>query len=96
QYELMDFSIQCKFKNPKYKIPVGEIQLNNSPVKNKICVCLYYQIFDKIKEHAKLLKNEKENSEKDVEEKKRKFIELEYENNILREMNKKIKDEKYE
>ncbi|CAG8782515.1 15251_t:CDS:1, partial [Cetraspora pellucida] len=68
QYKLMNFSIQCKFKNPKYKIPVSEIreflniinkknddnhirffvsnvelgdnalrELNNSPVKNKIC-----------------------------------------------------------
>src|ERR1043165_2501863 len=38
----------------------------------------------------------KDKLEKDDENKKRKFIELEHENNILREMNKKIKDEKYE
>ncbi|CAG8686321.1 8545_t:CDS:1, partial [Cetraspora pellucida] len=70
--------------------------LNSSPVKNKICVCFYYQIIDKIKEHAKLIKNKKENSEKDAEERKRKFIELEYENNIFRKTNKKIKNERNE
>ncbi|CAG8463717.1 792_t:CDS:1 [Cetraspora pellucida] len=123
----MNFSIQCKFKNPKYKILIGEIreflntinkknndnhigffvsnvelseyalkELNSSPVKNKICVCFYYQIIDKIKEHVNLLKNKKDKLEKDDENRKRKFIELEHENNILREMNKRIKDEKYE
>ncbi|CAG8794153.1 10623_t:CDS:1, partial [Cetraspora pellucida] len=66
--------------------------LNNSPVKNKICVCFYYQIIDKIKEHVNLLKNKKDKLEKDDENKKRR----EHDNNILKEMNKKIKDEKYE
>ncbi|CAG8538901.1 8019_t:CDS:2 [Cetraspora pellucida] len=100
QYELMNFSIQCKFKNPKYKIPVSEIrdnalrELNNSPVMNKICVCFYYQIIDKIKEHVNLLKNKKKNMKKDAEERKRKSIELEYENNIFRKTNKKIKNER--
>jgi septal ring factor EnvC (AmiA/AmiB activator) len=67
-------------------------ELNNSPIKNKICVCLFHEIVDKIKEYAEKIELEEEN-------KKRKIIELTYENEFLRKANKKIKEEhneKYE
>ncbi|CAG8449253.1 8819_t:CDS:2 [Cetraspora pellucida] len=128
RYELLNFSIQCKFKNPNYKIPVSEIreflnmanrriddsqhigffvsnvglgdnaenELNSSSLKDKICICLYYEIVNKIKEYAKLLKIDQEELKKSDQDRKRKFIELKQENEILRMENKKIKQEKYE
>ncbi|CAG8722812.1 21223_t:CDS:2 [Cetraspora pellucida] len=116
QYQLLNFLIQCKFKNPNYTIYVSEIreflnmlnrrdnnsfigffvsnvelsshalnELNSSNIKNRICVCSYHEIVDKIKEYAKILKNQQEELEKNEDDKKRKFIELECENKSLSE-----------
>ncbi|CAG8706568.1 1063_t:CDS:2 [Cetraspora pellucida] len=106
QYESLIFSIQCKFKNPKYKIPVSEIRefLNLVNRKNNSDHIGFFVSNVGLSEYAlrelnnSLLEKKnlykKENSEKGDEERKRKIIELEHENNILKKANKKIKEER--
>ncbi|CAG8722702.1 12713_t:CDS:2, partial [Dentiscutata heterogama] len=92
-------------ENPQFigflvsNVELGEYalkELKDSLLKDRICVCFYYEIVDKIKEHAEILKIKQDKDENEKKENKRKFTEIEAEIKFLRRENKKIKEERNE
>ncbi|CAG8670330.1 20085_t:CDS:2 [Cetraspora pellucida] len=71
-------------------------ELEESILKHRICVCYFDEIVDKILEYAQILEQNQEEEEMELEKRKRKCNELEWENNFLREENKKLNEESNE
>ncbi|CAG8751942.1 9776_t:CDS:2 [Cetraspora pellucida] len=71
----------------------ARIELEKSPIKERICVCFYYEIVDKIFEYARIFEEKHDKLKKQNEERKRKADELKAENKFLRKQNKRLKEE---
>ncbi|CAG8791472.1 22593_t:CDS:1 [Dentiscutata erythropus] len=71
----------------------AKLELENSELKERICVCFFHEIIDNIKKYAMIMCEQQQQLKKKNKERKRKMIESETETRIVRKENKRIKED---